>query len=71
VNPVPKLEEEEERTIAINGVDMLLDVSFKKFECIWSGPGDLVTFNFSRGTHNSYQYERGQQNLLEIYKIKN
>jgi hypothetical protein len=27
---------------------MLLDVSFKNFGCIWSGSGDLVTFNFSR-----------------------
>jgi hypothetical protein len=34
--------------IKLNGVDMPLDVSFKNFGCIWSDPGDLVTFNFSR-----------------------
>jgi hypothetical protein len=33
--------------ICANGVDMLLDVSFKNVGCIWSGPDGLVTFNFS------------------------
>jgi hypothetical protein len=67
--------------ICANGVDMLLDVSFKNFECIWSGPGDLVTFNFSRCfciisglnsiVDNFYVtplHKKGPKNLVENYR---
>jgi hypothetical protein len=27
---------------------MFLAVSFRNFGCIWSGPDDFVSFNFSR-----------------------